>query len=74
MEEAVQVLRIVGQQKQKKMFNDYQAEGVPESLLQSIHAPVGIAIHSQTAGRDCGKSIAAEIIQVRKWLISPLTV
>jgi len=48
----------------EKMFNDYRMEGVPESLLQPIHAPVGIAIHSQTP-EEIAISIAAEIIQVK---------
>lgn len=48
----------------EKMFNDYRAEGVPASLLQPIHAPVGIAIHSQTP-EEIAISIVAEIIQVK---------
>lgn len=50
--------------KMEKMFNDYRAEGIPASLLQPIHAPVGIAIHSQTP-EEIAISIAAEIIQVK---------
>jgi xanthine dehydrogenase accessory factor len=48
----------------EKMFNDYREEGVAASLLQAIHAPVGIAIHSQTP-EEIAISIAAEIIQVK---------
>lgn len=48
----------------EKMFTDYRAEGVPDSLLQPIHAPVGIAIHSQTP-EEIAISIAAEIIRVK---------
>ena len=48
----------------EKMFNDYRAEGVPPHLLQPIHAPVGMAIHSQTP-EEIAVSIAAEIIQVK---------
>ncbi|THU40610.1 XdhC/CoxI family protein [Niastella caeni] len=48
----------------EKMFNDYRAEGVPASLLQSIHAPIGIAINSQTP-EEIAISIAAEIIEVK---------
>jgi xanthine dehydrogenase accessory factor len=48
----------------EKMFNDYRAEGVPASLLQPIHAPVGIGIHSETP-EEIAISIAAEIIQVK---------
>lgn len=48
----------------EKMFNEYRAEGVAASLLQPIHAPVGIGIHSQTP-EEIAISIAAEIIQVK---------
>ncbi|MFL5745841.1 MAG: XdhC family protein [Niastella sp.] len=46
----------------EKMFTDYRAEGVPDSVLQPIHAPVGIAIHSETP-EEIAISIAAEIIR-----------
>jgi len=46
----------------EKLFTDYRAEGVPASLLQPIHAPIGIAIHSQTP-EEIAISIAAEIIR-----------
>ncbi|WP_205510730.1 XdhC family protein [Longitalea arenae] len=48
----------------EKMFNDYRSEGIPESLLKPIHAPVGIDIHSQTP-EEIAISIAAEIIAVK---------
>jgi xanthine dehydrogenase accessory factor len=48
----------------EKMFNDYRAEGVPATLLEPFHAPVGISIHSQTP-EEIAISIAAEIIQVK---------
>ncbi|OQP62398.1 xanthine dehydrogenase [Niastella vici] len=48
----------------EKMFNDYRTEGVPGSLLQPIHAPVGIGIHSETP-EEIAISIAAQIIQVK---------
>jgi xanthine dehydrogenase accessory factor len=50
--------------KVEKMFFDYRAEGVPDSLLQPIHAPVGMDIHSQTP-EEIAISIAAEIICVK---------
>jgi xanthine dehydrogenase accessory factor len=46
----------------EKMFADYEAEGIPSEKLQVIHAPVGLAIHSQTP-EEIAVSIAAEIIQ-----------
>lgn len=45
----------------EKLFTDYRAEGVPDSLLKPIHAPIGISIHSQTP-EEIAISIAAEII------------
>ncbi len=50
--------------KVEKMFNDYRSQGIPENLLQPIHAPVGIAIHSQTP-EEIALSIAAEIVSVK---------
>ena len=48
----------------EKLFNDYQAAGLPTGQLQKIHAPIGLAIHSQTP-EEIAISIAAEIIQVK---------
>jgi xanthine dehydrogenase accessory factor len=48
----------------EKMFTDYRKEEIPASLLENIHAPVGIAIHSQTP-EEIAISIAAEIIRVK---------
>ncbi|OQP65028.1 XdhC family protein [Niastella populi] len=48
----------------EKMFTDYRKEEIPETLLQNIHAPVGIAIHSETP-EEIAISIAAEIIRVK---------
>jgi len=47
-----------------KMFSDYLAEGIPAEVLVRIHAPVGIAIHSQTP-EEIAVSIAAEIVGVK---------
>jgi xanthine dehydrogenase accessory factor len=48
----------------EKMFTDYRKEDIPETILQGIHAPVGIAIHSETP-EEIAISIAAEIIRVK---------
>ena len=48
--------------KMEKMFADYIAEGVSSSILDRIHAPVGVHIHSQSP-EEIAVSIAAEIIQ-----------
>ena len=48
----------------KKMFGDYRKEGIHETDLQKIHAPVGLPINSQTP-EEIAISIAAEIISVK---------
>lgn len=48
----------------EKMFAEYREEGIPEEKLNAIHAPVGLAIHSQTP-EEIAVSIAAEIIGVK---------
>lgn len=48
----------------EKMFAAYIAAGIPENVLQHIHAPVGLNIHSQTP-EEIAVSIAAEIIAVK---------
>lgn len=47
-----------------KMFDNYRREGIAEAVLQRIHAPVGLAIKSQTP-EEIAVSIAAEIIRVK---------
>lgn len=48
--------------KMEKMFAEYSAEGLSSPVLERIHAPVGIPIHSQSP-EEIAVSIAAEIIQ-----------
>src|SRR5687767_2427037 len=48
----------------KKMFSGYRKEGMAESGLQKIHAPIGLTINSQTT-EEIAISIAAEIISVK---------
>lgn len=48
----------------EKLFSDYIAEGISEALIQNIHAPIGLPIHSHTP-QEIAVSIAAEIIQVK---------
>ncbi len=48
----------------RKMFDGYRKEGIPETLLQQVHAPVGLTIKSQTPA-EIAVSIAAEIIQIK---------
>jgi xanthine dehydrogenase accessory factor len=46
------------------MFTDYSAEGIDQTLLNRMHAPVGMHVKSQTP-EEIAVSIAAEIIQVK---------
>ena len=50
--------------KLEKLFADYRAEGISDETLQRIHAPIGLAINSQTP-EEIAVSIAAEIIRVK---------
>ncbi|MVM37114.1 XdhC/CoxI family protein [Spirosoma sp. HMF3257] len=47
-----------------KLFGDYRAEGIEESKLNRIHAPIGLPINSQTP-EEIAVSIAGEIIKVK---------
>jgi xanthine dehydrogenase accessory factor len=47
-----------------KMFEDLRKEGISETVLQRIHAPIGLAIKSETP-EEIAVSIAAEIIKVK---------
>ncbi len=47
-----------------KMFADYKHEGIETSVLETIRAPVGLNIKSQTP-EEIAISIAAEIIKVK---------
>jgi len=48
----------------EKMLQELRSEGVEESKIEALHAPVGIPIHSQTP-EEIAISIAAEIIKVK---------
>ena len=48
----------------RKMFDGYRKEGISETLLQQVHAPVGLTIKSQTP-EEIAVSIAAEIIKIK---------
>lgn len=50
--------------KVKKMFEQFVTEGIDKKWLDSIYAPIGIPIKSQTP-EEIAVSIAAEIIQVK---------
>ncbi|WP_051359842.1 XdhC family protein [Adhaeribacter aquaticus] len=52
------------QNKIRKMFADYQEEGIPAEKLSQVYAPIGLPINSQTP-EEIAISIAAQIIQVK---------
>lgn len=47
-----------------EMLDTLRAEGVPETTLVRVHAPIGLAIHSRTP-EEIAISIAAELIRDR---------
>jgi xanthine dehydrogenase accessory factor len=65
MDKPFKYFGVLGSQaKINKMFTDYSAEGIDQTLLNRMHAPVGIHVKSQTP-EEIAVSIAAEIIQVK---------
>ncbi len=46
------------------MFSVYRKEGIPETDLQKIYAPVGLPVNSQTP-EEIVISIAAQIILIK---------
>ena len=52
------------QAKVDTMFQNLRNEGVGETVLKKIHAPIGLSLKSQTP-EEIAVSIAAEIIKVR---------
>jgi len=60
---------ILGSDKKiEKMFSDYKREGISEDVLNSITAPVGVPINSQTP-EEIAISIAAAVIKVKNTLL-----
>jgi xanthine dehydrogenase accessory factor len=55
------------QSKIQKMFSDLKKNGISDELINKIHAPVGLQIHSQTP-EEIAVSIAGEIIMVKNGL------
>lgn len=47
-----------------KLFHDFRLQHIPESLLEKVHAPIGLSIQSETSS-EIAVSIAAEIISVK---------
>ncbi|WP_276502382.1 XdhC family protein [Terrimonas pollutisoli] len=58
-------LGVLGSQsKIKKMMEEYEKDGTKKEFIQTIHAPAGLAIKSQTP-EEIAISIAAQIIQIK---------
>ncbi|MFX1508056.1 MAG: XdhC family protein [Promethearchaeota archaeon] len=55
---------IGSKRKVKEIFSRLESEGVDPSLLERVHAPIGVPIRSQTP-EEIAISIAAEIIDVQ---------
>jgi xanthine dehydrogenase accessory factor len=51
--------------KNQTVFSHLLAKGVPQERLDTVHAPIGLAIHAQTP-EEIAVSILAEIIQARR--------
>ena len=47
------------------MFEHLRAQGIPQTTLERIHAPIGLEIGADTP-EEIAISIAAELIQVRR--------
>ena len=59
-------LGLLGSKKKiEKMMSDLRQRGIAESVIQKIHAPVGLPIKSETP-EEIAVSIAAEIIRTRR--------
>ena len=58
-------LGLLGSQKKiETLFNELKNEGIAEELINKIHAPIGLNIHSKTT-HEIAVSIAAEIIKIK---------
>jgi xanthine dehydrogenase accessory factor len=50
--------------KKAEIFQKLRQEGIPETLLEQVHTPVGLAIGAETP-EEIAVSIAAEMIQIK---------
>ncbi len=63
--EAKYIGMIGSKTKNKAVYSHLMAKGIPQELLDKVHAPIGLSIHAQTP-EEIAVSILAEIIQVRR--------
>ena len=65
LKQEFQYMGILGsKKKKKKLFAELSNEGISDTKLKSIHAPIGVQIKSQTP-EEIAISIAAEIIKIK---------
>jgi len=56
---------MIGSKKKiRTLYQNLMEKGVPEEVLNRVHAPIGLDIHSETP-EEIGVSIVAELIQAR---------
>lgn len=63
--EAKYIGMIGSKTKNKAVYSHLMAKGIPQELLDKVHAPIGLSIHAQTP-EEIAVSILAEIIQLRR--------
>jgi len=51
--------------KNRKIYDNLMAKGIPENALEQVHAPIGLAINAETP-EEIAVSIMAEIIKIRR--------
>ncbi len=57
---------MIGSKRKTKMVMDYmRQQGFDDTMLESVYAPIGVAINSETP-QEIAVSIAAELIKVRR--------
>lgn len=56
---------IGSKKKNKTLFSHLRSKGVPQELLEKVHAPIGIDIHAETP-EEIAVAILGEIIKVKR--------
>jgi xanthine dehydrogenase accessory factor len=57
---------MIGSKRKTRMVMDYmKQQGFDDKMLETVYAPIGIAINSETP-QEIAVSIAAELIKVRR--------
>ena len=65
IEQPTRYIGMIGSNRKVRMVLDYLREkGLKKDILESVHAPIGLDINSETP-QEIAISIVAELIQVR---------